>query len=607
MKNVSRHILLLAVAIFCSLGLSCDLLGQDTTKTPSVPSSIFPKIKKVKSNVIEPRYLKRMINSSFRGIKDTVSMEEVKASLAQRIMEKGYPEFSIDAMKREGQTLALTIHRGPKYFHEKIDLSPLNTQEYNKAGFSKLVKRKAPFNLLDFESKLAGYLDEFQNKGYPYAKFDSIEAAYRRPVPDSVYTHFSYKFSPGNLVRIDSIIFEGKKRERDRFVQSLIGMREGDFFDNQAIENIPKALNNSIYYRNVKPPIVEFDEDKVKVRVKMEKRKTGKFDLLLGLLPPRTGEGSKFQFTGLVDFQLVSPIFKAGEILQLRYDKLIGSSQKLHVEYSHPYIAGTPLKGQVEFDMLKQDTSFLNLWFKVSGFYAFTTNLSVRVWYKNRSSSLISTTAYEGDSTASPPVLDGRDNVYGLGLLFQNLDYNYNPTKGFYIRADFGLGRKKVRKNPKIHENVYEDLELIVPKAEADFEIHWYQKLFKRQVLHLSNRTYWLDQKQFFENDLQQIGGARSVRGFNENQFFSNFFTLFSLEYRYLLERNSFLFVFGDYARMENVLSEDRVLHPVGIGVGMTYETKVGMISLSYAIGQVGDFPFQPSRGRIHVGFVNQF
>ena len=39
----------------------------------------------------------------------------------------------------------------------------------------------------------------------------------------------------------------------------------------------------------------------------------------------------------------------------------------------------------------------------------------------------------------------------------------------------------------------------------------------------------------------------------------------------------------------------------------MTYETKAGMVSLTYAVGQVQDLSFQPSRGRIHIGLVNQF
>ena len=45
----------------------------------------------------------------------------------------------------------------------------------------------------------------------------------------------------------------------------------------------------------------------------------------------------------------------------------------------------------------------------------------------------------------------------------------------------------------------------------------------------------------------------------------------------------------------------------LGLGLGMNYGTEAGIISLSYAIGKTADIPFQPSRGKVHIGFINQF
>ena len=204
-------------------------------------------------------------------------------------------------------------------------------------------------------------------------------------------------------------------------------------------------------------------------------------------------------------------------------------------------------------------------------------------------------------------MLDGSENLYGVGFSFQNLDYTLNPTKGLYVTTDIGIGRKTIRRNVNLSESIYNGLELNQPKTEANFEIGWYQQTFKRLVLHLRNQTYWLDQNVFFENDMAQVGGSRSIRGFNENQFFTNFYTFFTGEYRFLLEKNSYLFIFGDYAYLENKISEDFVLRPYGFGAGMTYDTKAGIISVTYAIGQVRNNPLQPGRGRIHIGLINQF
>jgi hypothetical protein len=50
-----------------------------------------------------------------------------------------------------------------------------------------------------------------------------------------------------------------------------------------------------------------------------------------------------------------------------------------------------------------------------------------------------------------------------------------------------------------------------------------------------------------------------------------------------------------------------KVMRPWGVGLGLTYETKAGMLSVTYAAGQVAGAPFQPARGKIHIGLVNQF
>ena len=219
----------------------------------------------------------------------------------------------------------------------------------------------------------------------------------------------------------------------------------------------------------------------------------------------------------------------------------------------------------------------------------------------------MSTDQYENDSLNVPPVLDGSDNTYGIGFIFDTRNNRLNPTRGVYAEADFGIGRKVIRKNPKLHETIYESIALNIPKREATFNVGWYQQTLPRQVVFVGNRTYWLDQRDYFENDLLQVGGSKVLRGFNENQFFTSFFSMMTLEYRLILERNSYLFAFGDYAYMENSVEGKTVQRPVGTGIGMVYETKAGLVSVTYAVGKVGDIPFQPSRGRIHIGLINQF
>lgn len=564
-----------------------------------------PRIRTVETGLPDGR-LDRMAVKTFKGLRDRTAILPARVALAQRMGRLGWAEFSVDTFALKDQHLKLESHLGRNYRVASLQLDGLNELSYQRGGFGRWGQRQKPLDWPLLRASLLACLDEYQDNGYPFARFDSLEVDFRGN-DDTVLTDIRYRFMPGKLVTLDTLIVVGDIRERREFVERFTGIYPGDVFDQSRIDNAQRILNGSIYFRNARTPLVEFTgEDKAKVTLRLDSRKSGKFDLLLGILPPRDAD-SKLQFTGLVDVQLVSPVFRAGELIQFRFDKLVGASQKLHLQYAQPYIFGSPIRIQGELDLLKQDTTFLTRFGKYAAGYAFNPNLSVRVYYKGKTSTLISTTAYVLDSTTTPPVLDAKDQTYGLGFEFENLDYRLNPRKGWHITADVGIGRKRILPNARLAESLYDGLQMNMSKREADFQAEWFRAWSKRMVLRLANRTYWLDQPQYFQNDLLQVGGSRSIRGFNENQFFTNFMTFFTLENRFILEENSYLFVFSDYAYLENVTGTERILRPFGVGLGMTYETKAGMLSLTYAAGQAGAQSFQPSRGRIHIGLINQF
>lgn len=587
---------LFCMAIF--LLMATSVMGQDSTRS---------KVKELTTNVTANASVHKLIKKEVKGVSDTATLRLRIDEATSKIAAKGYLELAFEEWKWEKDLLDIRMHLGPLYKYKSIDLGDLNELTYRRAGFEKLTKRKDPVDLIDLQKRIAKSLDDYQNRGYPFASLNMVSMTNELIDSSNIDFGVKYDFDPGIMVRMDSIIYNGNDRESAKLIYSMTGLKPGDLFNQEAIDRIPRVLNNSIYFRKVQAPVVKFEEGKARLEVDLEQKRAGKFDLLLGILPPQDPNDRRFNWTGLIDFRLVSPFFSAGEILSFRFDKLIGTSQKLNVGYIHSHIAGSALKGEFEFDLLKQDTSFLNRKLGVAGHFEFFPGFSARGWFKSRGSNIIDTSPYENDSVNRPPILDGRDQTVGVGFVFENIDYRINPTRGFTIAADFGLGTKRIKQNPNLHPDIYQGVELSLPKRETTFEGHFYHQVVKRQVLHLANQTYWLDQKQYFRNDLLLVGGAHSIRGFNENQFFTNLMSFFTVEYRYILEQNSFLFGFFDWAYLQNDVDQPRVQRPMGTGIGMTYETKAGMVTVTYAVGRTEQIAFQPSRGRIHVGLVNLF
>jgi outer membrane protein assembly factor BamA len=109
---------------------------------------------------------------------------------------------------------------------------------------------------------------------------------------------------------------------------------------------------------------------------------------------------------------------------------------------------------------------------------------------------------------------------------------------------------------------------------------------------------------------LYRIGGIKTLRGFDEESIYASFYVIGSLEYRYLLEENSYLYFFTDAAYYENLsvsFAGDRYDTPFGFGTGISFETKAGIFSINYALGKQFDNPIYLKSGKVHFGIVNYF
>ena len=84
---------------------------------------------------------------------------------------------------------------------------------------------------------------------------------------------------------------------------------------------------------------------------------------------------------------------------------------------------------------------------------------------------------------------------------------------------------------------------------------------------------------------------------------------MFTAEYRYLVGLNSYLFGFADVGLVQNkfqdVNSNNRF---TGLGLGILFETKAGLLNVSYAVGLRDDVNFNiREASKLHFGYINYF
>jgi hemolysin activation/secretion protein len=111
-----------------------------------------------------------------------------------------------------------------------------------------------------------------------------------------------------------------------------------------------------------------------------------------------------------------------------------------------------------------------------------------------------------------------------------------------------------------------------------------------------------------FLNEAFRIGGNNSLRGFDEESIYATSYCIGNLEYRFLFEQNSYLFLFGNGAWYELNTENEYVNDlPYGFGAGVSFQTKAGIFSISYALGKQFENPILLRAAKVHFGIVSVF
>jgi outer membrane protein assembly factor BamA len=279
----------------------------------------------------------------------------------------------------------------------------------------------------------------------------------------------------------------------------------------------------------------------------------------------------------------------------------------MRININYPFLFKTSFGFDGLFKLYKKDTTFLELNQSAGILYLLKSGNFLKVSFSHQSSVLLSPAMFS-TSTVLPEFADVNSSMYGIGTKIEKLDYRLNPTKGFFVEADLRAGRKNIKKNNALNESLYEDIRLITAKYFLSLQADFYLSLLKRTTFKISNQLGWLENENLFVNELFRLGGIRTLRGFNEESLFASFYTVGTIEFRYLLEQNSNIYVFFDQCYYERKM-RNSYFHdiPYSFGAGISFQTKAGIFSMNYALGSEQGNPIQFRGAKIHFGFINYF
>lgn len=520
-------------------------------------------------------------------------------------------EASLDSVfTDEGDTMTAFLHVGNKYsFSGK--LPPLLGEDVKRKG--KLKSNEGISNLPGVLVEIDRQLNYFQEHGYPFASisWDSIAAG-----KDSL--QMQGKVDKGPFIIIDSVINKGDAKISQSYLKSYLGIKKMMPYRESILRETDQLLQKLPFIKLTQPSAVYFNNDKASLQLFLEKRKVSRFDFLIGILPNNTGSG-KILITGEAKIQLLNA-FKQGEEIFLEWKRVQQNSQQLKVRFNYPFILQSPIGVSGQFHLDKRDSTFVDLLANFGVPIRTRANNYIKGFVESRQTIVLQVdTNFVKQFKRLPLVQNVGALMYGFEGYYENLDYMFNPTRGFEARASFQVGNKRIKPNSTIlnlerpgtfpYSSLYDSIKTKSLQMQVKWLVNGYIPLSARNIIKAGFQGQAIiNNNNIQQNELLRIGGNRLLRGFDEESIFVEHYALATLEYRFLLEQNSYLYTFFDAAytgRKNNGQYQNDF--PFGFGAGMAFETKAGIFGISYALGrQLGNsLDFRSSK--IHFGYVNVF
>jgi hemolysin activation/secretion protein len=182
------------------------------------------------------------------------------------------------------------------------------------------------------------------------------------------------------------------------------------------------------------------------------------------------------------------------------------------------------------------------------------------------------------------------------------------------------IGTKKIKENPQIlrlvdpqdstfsFKNLYDTVRLSSYQFMLKTAAAHYFPISRASTIKLAFNGGVYNSPTTYRNELFRIGGYKLLRGQDEESILASQYAVGTLEFRYLIGMNSYLFTFLDYGWAKNTVPGYNLNNQfIGTGLGIAFETKAGIFNMSYALGKRDDTKLNFHDAKIHLGYVSFF
>lgn len=453
------------------------------------------------------------------------------------------------------------------------------------------------------ESDLASAVALYAAHGYADARL--VVRPTFVPDGDAVRVDLGVDVVEGPVAELAGVELVGARRTSRRFATRVTGLAAGTPLSRFDADAVRQSLDATGLYAAVgKPELARERDGRVVVRVPVQSGPPGAFDLVLGYLPPAGGEPGRVVGSGRLD--LVDP-FGGGQTARIALVRNPGLVSTVAVAVRDPFVAGLPLSLDAAFAGESRDSTFSRQQVRADAGVRVAPGLAATV-------GLARETVLPGRAGAGAGARRIRRSTavfVGAGIRYASLDRLLAPRRGVVLEAtvESGIRRRAALSDSLVSDSV--QAQALAPRQQRlSAHARVYIPLLRRvvavgggdaRVLVSGRGPGGEGTVAYDEGELFRLGGASSLRGYDEDQFVGSTVGRAFAEARVLLDAVSFGFAFVDvgYVARPDLPGRpgSRRTRP-GYGVGLRVATGLGPVTATYALNP--DLP--AGRGKLHLG-----
>lgn len=545
---------------------------------------------------------------------NAAELDKYILAIPQLLASKGYPAASIDSSWQDQGNTHIILFTGPRYSWLQLRFAGIDESALSAAGYLEKNYNNKQVNFTQLQALQNRLLTHYEKTGFPFATIylDSIDIA-----DDKMSAVL--KAARGPLYHIDSIRLYGKLKVNKKFLQRYLNIANGSIYNKEKLEQVDKRMLELPFATPLQPSDISMLGSGSILNLYADPKKASQVNFLVGFLPA-SDQNSKLQVTGDVNLDLKNLLGGAEEIL-VKWQQLQPKSPRLNLGFTKPFIFNSPFGVNTLFDLFKKDSNFLQLNAQAGVQFSISANQQGKLFLQWQTNRLLNGGVDTNQVILQKQLPVNVDmNAMNVGLNYElaKTNYRFNPRSGNEINLTGIVGIKNIERNNDIinikdpnfdYSTLYDTLKLKSYQLRLKLAAAHYFPLKKRATVKAAFQGGYFTSPNIFRNELFQIGGYKLLRGFNEESIYASRYAVVTAEYRYLLDVNSFLFGFVDMGWVKNKYQQVNVNNQfTGAGIGIMFETKAGLLNISYAAGKRSDVPFNlREASKLHFGYINYF